>query len=154
MASFTDKLGRSWVIDLTAGDLRRVRTRAGIELGKLLAQPDQLAAVLFGDVETFGRALWALLENQAGERGVTEDDFADGFDRAAVSAAALAVVDAVADFTQPPATAATTKEVVRGLIPTADGAMAAEVRKLTSNGSAGNSPGSPAWTPPPARSAN
>lgn len=140
MASFTDKAGHRWVLDLTAGDLRRVRVQTGVELGKLLAKPEQLAGVLFGDVETFGDVLWVLLEKQAKEKAVSEDAFADGFDREAVNAAALALVDAVADFTQPPTTAATTKAAVRGLMPKADAAMAAVI----SNASAANSGPSPA----------
>lgn len=144
MASFTDKAGRRWVLDLTAGDLRRVRVQTGVELGKLLAKPEQLAGVLFGDVLTFGEVLWVLLAAQAERAGVSDDAFADAFDRPTVTAAALAVVDAVADFTQPPATAEATKAAVRGLVGKADEAMAATVGRATSNASASSSAPSPA----------
>jgi hypothetical protein len=138
MATFRDKLDREWVIDLTAGDLRRVRVAASVELGKLLTQPDKLADVLFGDREKFGQVLWVLCGSQAEKLFVTEDTFADGLDAPAISLAAVAVLAAVADFTQPPKTAEATKEALRGLMEKADGAMAAEVGKLTPSGSVGN----------------
>ncbi len=142
MAKFTDKAGREWVIDLTAGDLRDVRVQTGVELGKLLTAPDKLAAVLFGDREKFGDVLWMLVAEQAEKRGVTAPAFFKGLDGPTNGRAALAMLDAVADFTQPPKTAETTKEVLRGLMEKADGAMAAEVERVskTPSDSAGKPP--------------
>lgn len=148
MAAFVDKLGREWVVSLTAGDLRRVREETGVELGKLLTDAEKLADILFGDPEKLGQVLWVLIAAQAGEKHIDADSFADGFDRETVEASAQAVTEAVADFYQPRPLAGRTKKALRQAVTRAEAAMAAKLDELTtSNASVGNSPGSPASTP-------
>ena len=96
MAAFTDKLGRSWIIDITKGDVRRLE-KLGIPFGELLGDLSRLAKEV-GNAQTFDRILWPLIESQAKAAGVDKDSFDDGWNGETEEAAGLAFVDAVLSF--------------------------------------------------------
>lgn len=140
---FTDAEGRGWRLRLTLGSLARVRETTGIELGKLLAEPDQLAAIVYGSPAQLGQLLWGLCEPQAQAAGVTPEEFADGFDRAALDAATDMLLAAVADFTLRPTIGREALEAVRRVIDRADETAAATIRAkvtefATTSGTAGS----------------
>jgi len=157
VAKFMDRSGNEWVLELTVGDLTRARVHAEVNFGTVLTNMAELDGLLYGDLEKFGRLIWTLVEKQAEKIGLTPEQFADGFDKSTIDAARLAVMDAIADFTQPLETAAEKKAAIRGLMKAADRAMAAKIKAAASemwNGTAGNSLASPESTPAPAPSAN
>lgn len=97
MASFKDKTGRSWTIELDAPLIRRVRELFGLNLVDLRADPfDRLAndPILQVDV------LWILCQEEAKSRSMTDEDFgrALGPD---LESSALALQEAVVNFFQP-----------------------------------------------------
>lgn len=106
MASFTDLAGRSWDVRITLGLLPKLR-EAGYDLTAVAK--DQQSLTCLYDVETFGRVAWTLCAKQAAERDLDEDGFRDGFDGPTVFAAINAIVEATADFTQPPEVASAVK---------------------------------------------
>ena len=97
MASFKDKAGREWVIDITKGDVRRL-TKLGIPFGELLGDFKRLANEVLTSPEQFDRVLWCLIESQAKAAGVSKDDFDDSWNGDTEEAAGLAFVDSVMDF--------------------------------------------------------
>jgi hypothetical protein len=160
VASFKDKLGREWALDLTVGDLKAVRRATGVEftVGGGVTLFDQIGR-LAGDPELLGRAVWELVKDQAAEKGVEYDSFEKGLDRDTVKGSALALVDAFLDFYHPPAAAAAMREAVRGAMDktealigrrvaeTLEGAVEAFDPLSHLSRSAGSTPASPGSTP-------
>lgn len=130
MAAFRDAKGREWTVKLTRGDLRRVREQTGIELGKLLADRDQLAAVVFGDPENVWKVLWVLIEAQAAERGIDKDGLEDAWDEDAAGGALDALVVAVANFTLPRSVSAKAVATIRSGMVKVSEAMSLEAETL------------------------
>lgn len=151
MATFVDKAGRTWAVELTLGTLGDAR-RAGIELGKLLASESELLTLLYGDdLERLGRLLWVLCEKQAVAANLDPDAFAALFDAATLDAARLAIVGAIADFSPSRKTAQTFRDHLPAVIARADAEAAAILAAKmqdrlspTLKPTVGNSPGPPA----------
>lgn len=94
--------------------------------------------------------LWLLCEKQAAARGVSEEDFAAGFDGGAIEDAFTALLGAVSDFTQPRKVAAKVRQMLPGELEKAADRMVASLEGRsdpTFSPSPGNSPGSPESTP-------
>lgn len=93
--------GRRWRIQLTLGDLRRLKT-AGIDLLRLDERPSPdeppLAMRLRTDPLVVGEILWQCLASQLEEGGISEDDFCSMMDGAALAAAYSALTQALLDF--------------------------------------------------------
>lgn len=145
MAKFTDAEGREWDLRITLGLLPRLRA-AGLNLSLAAKDPDEFKAL--DDPETLGRVLWTFCESQAAARGVDHESFAAGFDGPAVHAFYGALEVALVDFTLPPAAAARARERLPAVRARAEAEMAAAVDRTlsASNGTGGNSPGSPGST--------
>ena len=102
MRTFTDQHGNEWKIliglytanrikELSDGRIDFVDTsRAQNARGALIEMAE--------DVEITGRVAWWLCEEQASERGLTEEQFADGFNLDTLIAFQTAVAEAVIDF--------------------------------------------------------
>lgn len=159
MATFKDRHGREWRVELTLGNLPHLRA-AGFDVGKVVKNPDALDCL--DDPETLGRVLWKFCEGQAEARKLTPEEFADGFDGPTVHAAGDAIVEALADFSQRPGVAKAIKDrlpAARAKLETAlIGAWEATLQTApgltttTPTGSSdrgGNSPASPGSTPGP-----
>jgi len=125
---FTDKLKRKWYVNITLGDIRRVRNATGIDLNLLLKDPNVFTETLL-DPEKMGALLWILCEKQAEEQKVDVDSFCDGFDGPTLQAAFENVVGAVADFCQLPTIAGETKSRIAKIIHRADQMGAKELSK-------------------------
>lgn len=81
MARFNDSGGNSWELSLTIGAVARVRSATNKRIDLLRPDSDvdgrKLFDVLFDDpVEAWG-VLWAIIEPQAIERGVTAEQFGE-----------------------------------------------------------------------------
>ncbi|MCX5675617.1 MAG: hypothetical protein NTX87_11480 [Planctomycetota bacterium] len=94
--SFTDACGRTWIVAITVGGLRRVQESANLNLlggpmcgliASLMADPVLAAAVLF-----------AICRPQADALGVTAEDFADALDGRACNAGLHALLKSWGDF--------------------------------------------------------
>jgi len=145
--------GHEWQLRLTIGMVGRLRTEAGIELGKLL-DAGKVAEGLIGDPFKLGEILWIMCRAEAEGRGLTTpDEFFELLGPEELQAAVLGVLAAVVDFFQP-GRASETKGKLPGLMDkvnrAADAAMAAVVDAevdATLKRLGGSSPASPASTP-------
>jgi len=150
MTTFKDTAGRTWEVRITLGLLPRLRAaglpiKRGATLGQTVGPLD--------DPDTLGQVLWAFCERQAEKDGVTPEQFAEGMDGPAISAAVGAVAGAITDFFQPPATAAAMRERLTAAMTEQDQTRAAAIRS-GSTASAGSSPPSPDSTAPAEPSAS
>lgn len=95
---FRDANGRAWSIEITAGVLRRVREATGIKLGEILTNRLEFEKI-YDDEERFGRVLYELCWIQAS--GETKEAFLERLGGDAIREGRDAIVEAVANFTQP-----------------------------------------------------
>lgn len=99
MANFTDSKGRVWPVTLTVSTLRRIRDLAGIDLARLDGlKEDGPVARLSSDPILLASVLWAAVQPDAIQRTVSETDFQDAICGDAITAAAEAIQEALADF--------------------------------------------------------
>lgn len=88
---FTDALGRTWKLDPTVGDRRRLLEQ-GLDLWKLITEPAVMGDVLFADPEKLVGWVWYLCAEQAEQAGIDPEQFAAGFTGEVLERAARAVV--------------------------------------------------------------
>lgn len=147
MAKFRDAEGREWELRITVGLLPKLR-----EVGLNAARATEAFETVLkeGDPEKIGQWLWALCEEQAAKIGLAPESFAAGMDGPALFAAADAIAEALTDFSQRPTVAAKFKAKLSAVKTgaEAEAIRAVEAMSFGSNDSAGNSPDSPASTPP------
>jgi hypothetical protein len=95
-AHFTDLRGTTWVIDLTLGDVRRVRELCGVDLGEFAFEPAKLRSL---EALTLGSVLVVLLSKQLDRERVTVEEFTDRIDGRVILEGALpALAYAVVGF--------------------------------------------------------
>lgn len=145
LAKFKDALDREWEIRLFAPDITHIR-ELGCDLSKARTNADILDSL--DSVETFGAVLGYLCQEQIEKRGITEKDFARGFDGPARFAAFKALMEAWVNFYQPPAVAAALTKKLPGMFKETETKAIERIEKIFgSNDSATNSPGSAESTP-------
>lgn len=102
LRSFTDKNGLEWKIVIGLYTARRVKELSDGRIDFVdtsRAQSARNALIeMAEDVEMTAQVLWWLCESQAGERGLSEIEFAESFDLDILDAAQCAVAEAVIDF--------------------------------------------------------
>jgi len=96
-ATFRDTEGREWSLRLDVATLRRVRDLTTVDLGKLFADPRQLAA-LHDDIILFVDVLYAIVKPAADARNVTDIQFGESLAGDVLEGAVLAFECAVVDF--------------------------------------------------------
>jgi len=105
MPRFQDATGTDWHVELTIGELRRVREQLGLDLGK----PTEVATnygdgntplltVLHYDLSLIGDMLSVVLEPQLAEHNIDGEALAKRLDGTTLRAARDALLDAIADF--------------------------------------------------------
>lgn len=79
MKTFTDNAGRTWTLALTVDSLKRVKGLAEVDLANvLLPRPNQevpLLVELEEDLLLFSAILFALVQPQAAQTGVSQEEF-------------------------------------------------------------------------------
>jgi hypothetical protein len=96
MARFKDNAGREWTLAVTVGAIRRVRDRLKVDL--LEAAETDLLSRLARDAVLLVDALWCLVEPEARQRGVTDEEFGRAMTGGALDGATDALVEALLDF--------------------------------------------------------
>jgi hypothetical protein len=96
MAVFKDSKGREWQVCLNLGTARQCKRDLGFDF--MAGGEDHPILKLSADVVLLGDVLWALCQKQAVERGVTEQDFAEGLLGDSLDAATDALSRAFTDF--------------------------------------------------------
>lgn len=94
---FHDTQQRRWTLSLSIGTVKRVRELTGFDLLTFADKP-QLLAELAGDPVRFVDVLFAIVQPQADELGVTDVDFGEGFNGQAIEEATDAFLEAMAEF--------------------------------------------------------
>lgn len=97
MAKFIDKKGREWEVDITFGDLEKIKDVCGVDL-TLGIDAAQLAQTVFGNPASFGKMMFVLVEDQANEKGVSPEEFAKGFNLATIESATAAFLESFTNF--------------------------------------------------------
>ena len=104
MKSFTDNTGRTWIIAINVGTIKRVRAICGVDLANIITIEagktpkvdllERLAAdpVLLVDV------LYAVCKEEADTRKVTDEDFGRSMAGDAIELATVALLDEIIDF--------------------------------------------------------
>lgn len=152
MAQFSDRHGQAWCVDIVHGDVAELREQYGIVPRFQDDQFIQSLDVVFGDIDRFAALLGFLCREQIAERGLTPEAWARLFTMEIFDAAADAVLEAFADFSQRSRGARRAiRQKLREELTTLDLRMeaATHARWTTSSDSAGNSPVSSALTPAP-----
>ena len=75
MATFTDKQGEQWQIDLNFGTVRNLKKITNIDLVEDKVGDKSASVLLVGDPYTQADLLWGLCKSQAEENGITEEQF-------------------------------------------------------------------------------
>lgn len=96
MKSFTDTEGRIWSIRGSLGAFERVKTLTGVDMLDLPTTQNCLKEI--NDVFKLGRVLYAMCQEQAESRGLTPEQFADGFNADTLHDASNALLDEVVFF--------------------------------------------------------
>lgn len=109
MATFSDRKGGAWNVEITLQDLARLR-EAGFDLNAMKTDAAIIAALT--DTDIFGRVIVIVCGGDMTSRGLSVEEFSGLFNGPTIFAAIQAIIGAVADFTQPPTVAA---EFNRGL---------------------------------------
>lgn len=98
MPSFTDRLDRTWTIDLTLGDIERVKAETGHNLSEPGGGEPPLLTRFQVDLAVRGAITWALLRPTAEARGIDLQAFLSGFDGATLRASYEAIVEGLCNF--------------------------------------------------------
>jgi hypothetical protein len=102
MNTFVDREKRTWNMTITVGDVARVRKRLGVDLAALANDKFQALGDLLSDPCRFVDVLYVILEPQAKDLGLSEDDFGCGFAGDSIMHAANSFVAEFADFQRNP----------------------------------------------------
>jgi hypothetical protein len=159
MRSFKDTAGRTWDI---AGNMlawARVKSASGVDLTDI-ATEERKSIERLTDPYTLVEVLWAVVEPQATQRGMTADDFFAGLNGETLAAAHIALLEEMVFFCRPrvrailelmldrmkKAEAAAEKELARQM-PAVEREIDAAISSLTFGSTPGSSPESSASTP-------
>lgn len=97
MATFVDETGRSWSIRIDVSAIRKVRTKRGVDLAKVMGSQEELQKLL-DDPCLWVDVLWDLIEEQAETQGVIPEAFAHALIGDSFEAANNALIEAIIDF--------------------------------------------------------
>ena len=100
MKSFRDSENRVWFLRLDFETLERVEASTGVKLDDIASDNPQ-SVVAVQSAVTRGKVLWAMVEPQAVERGITRAQFAKTMDGPAMYAAHKALLDEQVFFSPP-----------------------------------------------------
>lgn len=101
MHPFTDSAGRTWILSMNVGAIRRVKAQLGIDLLTVLDHDCQLFARLGADIALAVDLVWVLIADQAEKMGVTDEQFGESLVGDAIDRAMEALVaETIAFFPQ------------------------------------------------------
>ena len=96
MASFTDKSGKAWRLDLTVATIKRVRSLTDVDL--LDDNYGEVLVDLGRDVIKLVDVLFAIVQPQATEADITDEQFGEALFGDAIDKATEAFIDSVIEF--------------------------------------------------------
>ncbi|RIK72124.1 MAG: hypothetical protein DCC68_26760 [Planctomycetota bacterium] len=126
MPSFKDTNGREWLVTLNVAQVKRVRERLGVNLADL--QEGNLLTRL-ADPVTLVDVLFVLVQPQADENSVTDEQFAASLGGDTLSSASTALLEALCDFFPQP-----TRLMLRKVLAQTQARQADAVTKIETEG--------------------
>lgn len=112
MRSFKDSEGREWVVAVSVWTLKRARLALDLDMYGLIKNGPQGLEALLADPARFVDTLFIVVEKQAAERGLTDEQFGLALGGDTVLAARDAFVDALVDFEPNPRTRDALRKVI------------------------------------------
>lgn len=97
MAEFVDASGNAWQVRVDVSTIKRVRDKYGIDLAKILSSQKDLMK-LADDVVLLVDTLFAVVNQQAVERGIDAEQFACSLSGDVIEHATNALMEAIIDF--------------------------------------------------------
>jgi hypothetical protein len=101
MASFQDRLSRTWNIEITVFELKKVKDEFQLDLAECASADNRLFARLSTDTVLLVDVLSCLLEDQIKQLGLNDRQFAQGIVGVGITHAIEALVEAIVNFSQP-----------------------------------------------------
>lgn len=98
MHAFTDNQERPWTLEIHVGALKRVKALCGVELHKLVDDELKPLAALVADPVKLVDVLYVLCQEQAVEKGLTDEDFGRAMAGDTLEQATDAFVEELIDF--------------------------------------------------------
>ncbi len=100
---FTDALGRVWIVNLTWTCAQRIKAEAGIALDDLIPKTGKDSPMhplheLITDGMKLFDLLWAIFRPECEQKGISKDQFGDGFSGDTFTEAAHAFMGGLHDF--------------------------------------------------------
>lgn len=159
MKSFTDNTGRSWIVSINVGTIKRVRALCEIDLANIIElEPGRTPKVdllerLAADPVLLVDVLYAVCKNEADNKNISDEEFGRAMAGDAIELATSALLDEIIDFfpvakrqvfgkilSASRRFQARSKEALTELLndPALDAKIDAELERLTT--SSGNSP--------------
>ncbi len=126
MPSYKDTNGREWLVTLNVAQVKRVRERLGVNLADL--QEGNLL-VRLSDPVTLVDVLFVLVQPQADENSVTDEQFAAALGGDTLSSASTALLEALCDFFPQP-----TRLMLRKVLAQTQARQADAVTKIENEG--------------------
>jgi hypothetical protein len=164
MRSFTDTKGRIWPIVINVAAVKRCRGLVGVDLYGLVENQFRPLADLLADPVKLVDVLYVLCMAEAESRGISDEQFGEGFAGDVLEAAADAFLEELTDFFQNPRVRAGLRKITTAartvrdrLMDQMEAAMEtidAESAAAALIASSGSSPASSASTPAPSPSAS
>lgn len=112
MQTFADRFGRSWSIEITVAEAKRVRDRLGLKLYDLVEDKFSGLSNLLRDPVTLIDVIYVLCQPQIEKAGLTDEQFGAGMAGESIGKAGEAFVEAYLDFFQDPRVSATLRRIM------------------------------------------
>jgi hypothetical protein len=97
MSEFVDESGRKWSLRVDVAAIRKVRSKRGVDLAKVMGSQEELQKLL-DDPCLWVDVIWDLIEEQATTQGVDPESFAHGLAGDSFEAANNALIESIIDF--------------------------------------------------------
>ena len=98
MKSFTDRQGRTWIIEINYTSLRRVHALTGINLTRIVDSQSHVMEQLTGDPFVLFDCLIAILQPQLEAKNITAEQLGEALDEESGDKASMALIEAIIDF--------------------------------------------------------
>lgn len=100
MASFKDRKGNIWDVELVYTTLKRLKDRLGLDVGKLVADELKPLVELYNDPCRMVEVLYVMCEDQIRQRNMSDEDFGRLFDGDTIAAGVEAWESSLITFFQ------------------------------------------------------
>lgn len=98
MATFRDGAGREWQLSVTVATVKRVKETTGVHLTKLVDDQFKPLHDLLTDPVELVNTVFAMIQPQAQQIGITDEQFGESLTGDSVEQMAKAFVEALVDF--------------------------------------------------------